>query len=125
MYDKDPTALKCDGRCRRRKPRSHFRETPWHGRAAACRDCEGFSVDRLVRIGQAWELEQEQAKVRALTRHIRRLRLRLLIAEAPSSADAMRDYEQPLHDAFARHAAGWDGVIRHVVRLHATEVDHG
>ncbi|MEU7243389.1 hypothetical protein [Streptomyces sparsogenes] len=71
LYDKDPTALKCAGLCRRRKPRADFRETPWHGRAAACRSCEGVTYWDAYRERQAWQLEQERAKVRMLRRALK------------------------------------------------------
>ncbi|MDX2794025.1 hypothetical protein [Streptomyces scabiei] len=98
--------LLCD-QCRRRKDRECFRETPWHGRAAACRSCEGFRwVDHLY-AEQCWELEQERQKTRMLIRHISRLRFRRALTSAPSSADALRAYEQPYYDALERAHRRW------------------
>jgi hypothetical protein len=74
------TTLLCVGLCRRRKPREDFRETPWHGRAAECRDCDRTRyVDELA-ARDRWLLEQERAKSRMLLRHIQRLRLQRLVS---------------------------------------------
>lgn len=80
-YARDPSALLCTGLCRRRKPRSEFRETPWHGRAAECNYCESFGRDcgaewseRVWAARQSWLLEQERQRTRMLRRHIERLR---------------------------------------------------
>ncbi|WP_405620284.1 hypothetical protein [Streptomyces sp. NBC_00076] len=70
--------LLCD-QCRRRKDRKDFRETPWHGRAADCKSCEGMRWVDELRLRQTWELEQERAKVVMLIRHIQRLRLQRII----------------------------------------------
>lgn len=67
------TTLKCVN-CLRRKPRTEFRETPWHGRAAACGRCEGVTWMVLQYEQQRWALEQEREKTRMLRRHIQRLR---------------------------------------------------
>jgi hypothetical protein len=75
--------LKCTS-CYRRKDRKDFRETPWHGRAAACMSCEGFRwIDHRYEQ-QRWQLEQERAKVVMLVRHIQRLRMQRVIERAPS-----------------------------------------
>lgn len=75
--------LLCDS-CRRRKDRNDFRETPWHGRAAACKSCEGWRYRDELYARQSWELEQERAKVLTLIRHVQRLRLQRIIERAPS-----------------------------------------
>lgn len=64
----------CVGLCRRRKDREEFRETPWHGRAAACKRCEGVAWLILQYEQQRWALEQEREKTRMLRRHVQRLR---------------------------------------------------
>ncbi|MDH6625756.1 hypothetical protein M2271_003567 [Streptomyces sp. LBL] len=94
--------LLCVGLCRRRKDREDFRETPWHGRAAACRRCEGSSWLQLRYEEQLWKLEQEREKVRMLRRHVARQRFRLLLATAPRTADVLQAYEQPYYDAVER-----------------------
>ncbi|WP_435613274.1 hypothetical protein [Streptomyces sp. bgisy159] len=67
------THLKCV-RCYFRKPRTDFRETPWHGRAAACESCERFTYwDRLLARTQ-WELEQSRERTRGLRRGLRLVR---------------------------------------------------
>jgi hypothetical protein len=71
-------ALKCV-QCRRRKDREDFRETPWHGRAAACKRCEGMRLTDEYALLDRWLLEQERAKVRMLIRHVQRLRLQRII----------------------------------------------
>ncbi len=58
----DRTALRCAGLCRRRKARREFRETPWHGRAAACKFCDHYADERK----HTWELEQARGRTRAL-----------------------------------------------------------
>lgn len=78
----DPTALRCAS-CHWRKSRADFRETPWHGRAADCKSCEGMRWVDELRLRQTWELEQERAKVVMLVRHIQRLRLQRIIERAP------------------------------------------
>lgn len=88
--------------CRRRKDREDFRETPWHGRAAACKRCEGMSWVALRYEDQRWLLEQEREKTRMLRRHVQRQRFRLLLATAPRSADVLRGIEQPYFDALER-----------------------
>ncbi|GAB7187128.1 hypothetical protein ATKI12_6959 [Kitasatospora sp. Ki12] len=65
----DRTALKC-ARCYRRRPRLDFREMPWHGRAAACKFCEGSDRYLAFTARQAWQLGQEREKIRALRRRL-------------------------------------------------------
>lgn len=63
--------LKCTS-CYHRKDRLDFRETPWHGRAAACMRCEGSRT--LWRQEQIWwELGQTREKVRAYQRYVRHI----------------------------------------------------
>ncbi|MFB7919379.1 hypothetical protein [Streptomyces sp. NPDC056061] len=73
--------LLCVGRCRRRLPREEFRETPWHGRAAACVRCETFpgyagrsfwQIEQDERIH--WELRQVREKLRMYQRYAARLK---------------------------------------------------
>jgi hypothetical protein len=64
--------------------REDFRETPWHGRAAACKSCEGWRYRDELYERQRWELEQERAKVVMLIRHVQRLRLQRIVERAPS-----------------------------------------
>lgn len=54
--------------CRRRKSRTDFRETPWHGRAAACKSCEGMTWLALQYEELRWKLEQERERTRGLRR---------------------------------------------------------
>ena len=74
--------LLCE-QCRRRLDREDFRETPWHGRAHACKSCEGMRWVDELRLRQTWELEQERAKVVMLVRHVQRLRLQRIVERAP------------------------------------------
>ncbi|WP_432157785.1 hypothetical protein [Streptomyces sp. bgisy153] len=102
--------LKCV-RCLRRKPRTDFRETPWHGRAAACAWCEDFRyVDHLYER-QRWELEQSREKVRMLRRHVQRLRLQRILTPSVRTADLMRAYEQPYMEAVERAHRRWAAVF--------------
>ncbi|MBT2412664.1 hypothetical protein J7I94_19210 [Streptomyces sp. ISL-12] len=97
--------------CRRRKDREDFRETPWHGRAAACKRCEGVTWLILqYEQQQRWALEQEREKVRMLRRHVQHLRYRRLLASVPSSADAFAAYHQPYYDALERAQQRWGAV---------------
>jgi hypothetical protein len=81
-HPRGKSTLLCE-QCRRRKDRNDFRETPWHGRAACCKSCEGMRWVDELRLRQTWELEQERAKVVMLVRHIQRLRLQRIIERAP------------------------------------------
>ncbi|MFJ3248346.1 hypothetical protein [Streptomyces sp. NPDC086782] len=110
----DRTALLCTGLCRRRKPRTDFRETPWHGRAAECWGCETWGSRQLLLAyeQQRWELEQTRERLRMYARYASYLKLRGLLAQAPSSADALRSAEESYiravvkwHDRIARTIA--------------------
>ncbi|WP_369147073.1 hypothetical protein [Streptomyces sp. R44] len=70
--------LLCVGLCRRRLDREDFRETPWHGRAASCRRCEGFRYVDVLREQITWELVQAREKLRAYQRYAQTLRLERL-----------------------------------------------
>ncbi len=100
-HPRGKNTLKCT-QCHRRKDREDFRETPWHGRAAACQRCEGVTWMVLQYERQRWALEQEREKTRMLRRHIQRLRFRRLLTSVPSSADTLRAVEQPYMDALER-----------------------
>ncbi|MEU3986101.1 hypothetical protein AB0F77_39595 [Streptomyces sp. NPDC026672] len=93
--------LKCTS-CYRSKNREEFRETPWHGRAAACRRCEGMRLTDEYALRDRWLLEQERAKVRMLVRHVQRLRLQRILTPTVRSADAFRAHHQPYYDAVER-----------------------
>jgi len=111
QFDRDhpngKNTLLCDGLCRRRKDREDFRETPWRGRAAACKSCEGLRYDDEIRIRQTWELEQERAKVRMLVRHVQRLRHQRILTPMVRSADVFEAYHQPYYDALERAQRRW------------------
>ena len=66
--------LLCE-QCRRTKDRGDFRETPWHGRAHACKSCEGMRWTDLVRLQQEWELEQARDVARGLRHGLTLIRL--------------------------------------------------
>lgn len=78
---RNPTALRCVGGCCRRKPREEFRETPWHGRAAACKSCEGATWLTSHYEELRWKLGQEREKTRMLRSYIQRLRFRKRLTE--------------------------------------------
>ncbi|MFB7114065.1 hypothetical protein [Streptomyces sp. NPDC056291] len=107
----DRTMLRCTGLCLRRKPRTDFRETPWHGRAAACWDCEAWGSRQLLLAyeRQRWELEQAREKLRMYARYASYLKLRRLLEQAPSSADVLRSVEDPYVRAIAKYT---DGIAR-------------
>lgn len=90
-YRPGPGRLKCAG-CKAVRPSVDFREMPWHGRSESCKRCEG---------GYRWDL-----RIMAKSRYIRALRIRLLLASGPTSADALTTLERPYHDALTR-AVAW------------------
>lgn len=61
-------------RCYLRKPRTDFRETPWHGRAAACQSCERFTYWDVQGARAQWQLEQAREMARGLRRGLRLVR---------------------------------------------------
>jgi hypothetical protein len=87
--------LLCVGLCRRRKDRNDFRETPWHGRAAQCKRCEGMQWVDELRLRTSWELEQERAKVATLVRHVGRLRLQRVMERAPFAFGLDEEQHEP------------------------------
>jgi hypothetical protein len=117
-HARDRTALLCTGLCRRHKPREDFRETPWHGRAAACIRCETFPGPAGRSLWQTtqdartyWELEQAREKLRMYQRFAQQLKrqryddypVRLVMGmDAPTSGDYFRAREQPYMDVIER-----------------------
>jgi hypothetical protein len=102
-YARDRTALLCWGLCRRHRPRAEFRETPNHGRAAACLDCEprGFVRGHTDRF--AWLLEQEREKNRTLTKHLARVKAqRDRMARVMTSGDILTYRELDVTEALHR-----------------------
>ncbi|MET9126924.1 hypothetical protein [Streptomyces sp. NPDC004528] len=106
-HPRGKNTLLCDGLCRRRKDRLDFRETPWHGRAAQCKSCEGMRYADEMNLRDRWLLEQERGRTRMHRRHISYLRLRRVIDRAPRSADVVRAYEEPYMRAVARASDRW------------------
>lgn len=85
-HPRGKNTLLCVGLCRRRKDREEFRETPWHGRAASCLDCEGRRYSTVVNERAHWQLQQERERVRALRRLVSHQRIKLLLRPAVASA---------------------------------------
>ncbi|MFJ3084450.1 hypothetical protein ACIPJG_32500 [Streptomyces halstedii] len=106
--------LFCADGCRRVKDRLDFRETPWHGRAARCLDCEGYGIGggsslwkREIEERTRWDLEQAREKLRMYQRYAQWLRLQRLLAVAPRTADVMRAGEQPYVGAVEAGMRKW------------------
>ncbi|MFF3140410.1 hypothetical protein ACFVRU_01425 [Streptomyces sp. NPDC057927] len=76
-HPRGKNTLLCVGLCRRRKDREDFRETPWHGRAAACKSCEGATWMTSHYEETRWKLEQEREKTRMFRRHLARTPYRM------------------------------------------------
>lgn len=110
-HPRGKSTLLCVGLCRRRKDREDFRELPTHGRAASCMSCEGHTWRHTINDRTYWELEQARQKLRMYQRYAARLRLRLILASAPHTADVIRAYEQPFVDAVERSRRTWTPVI--------------
>ncbi|MET7939665.1 hypothetical protein [Streptomyces sp. NPDC005302] len=106
-HPRGKNTLLCDGRCRRRKDRNDFRETPWHGRAAQCKSCEGTRYTDELNIRDRWLLEQERERTRMHRRHIAYLRMRRIFDHVPASADALREIEEPYMRAVQRASERW------------------
>jgi hypothetical protein len=108
--------LLCVGLCRRRKDREDFRETPWHGRAASCKSCEGegWRYEREERT--YWELAQARQTLYAYQRYARVLQLRLLLKSMPTSADTVRAHREPFERAVEHKTHMWASVIAEAVR---------
>ncbi|MFD4234278.1 hypothetical protein [Streptomyces sp. NPDC058542] len=116
--------LLCVGLCRRRKDRNDFRETPWHGRAAACLNCEGYGIggarlwDRTYNDRVAWNLEQAREKLRMYQRYAQRLRaeryagspLRIVLG-GPTSADLFEAHEAPWRRLVEARRQKWAPLI--------------
>ncbi|MYW28335.1 hypothetical protein [Streptomyces sp. SID2119] len=116
--------LLCVG-CRRRKDRKDFRETPWHGRAAACLDCEGYGIggdrlwDRTYNDRTAWNLEQAREKLRMYQRYAAKLRaerydgawVAAFAAVGQTSADAFRAHEAPWRRLVEARRQKWAPLI--------------
>lgn len=108
--------LKCVG-CYRRKPRTDFRETPWHGRAAECTSCERMRYADELALLDRWLLQQERERARMYRRHISYLRLRRILDMAPgSSAAVVRGCEEPYMRALARASDRWARTIAFAVK---------
>ncbi|MEU7039820.1 hypothetical protein AB0A77_02025 [Streptomyces varsoviensis] len=107
--------------CRFRKDRVCFRETPWYGRAACCRSCEGFRYLDEYRERQAWELDQTRERLRASRRLVSHLRFRLLLTTPVSSGDVMREYSQMYEERRQKWSRAWHEVMEFVVELEKEE----
>jgi hypothetical protein len=127
----DRTALLCTGLCRRHKPREEFRETPWHGRAAACIRCETFPGPAGRSLWQTtqdartyWELEQAREKLRMYQRFAQQLKRQrydgymggAIAGSGPTSGDLIRAYEQPFVDAVERRRRKWAPLVEEALR---------
>lgn len=110
-HPRNKNTLLCVGLCRRRKDREDFRELPTHGRAASCKSCEGNQWRHSYGDRTEWNLEQARQKLHMYQRYAARLRFRLMVAEAPRTADLIRAYEQPFVDAVERSRRKWAPVI--------------
>jgi len=138
-YARDRTALLCTGLCRRHKPREEFRETPWHGRAAACIACETFPGPAGRSLWQTtqdartyWELEQAREKLRMYQRFAQQLKrqrydgppLRIVMGmDSPTSADYFRAREQPLMAAIERRRRKWAPLVEEALRKAHTHAE--
>ncbi|WDM16716.1 hypothetical protein J3S85_37760 [Streptomyces lavenduligriseus] len=78
-------------RCRRRKDREDFRETPWHGRASECTRCEGWTYWDEVRARTQWQLEQARETARGLRRGLTLIRIAQLRALSQRYVLGMED----------------------------------
>jgi hypothetical protein len=138
-YANDPTALLCTGLCRRHKPREEFRETPWHGRAAACIRCETFPGPAGRSLWQTtqdartyWELEQAREKLRMYQRFAQQLKrqrydgppVRIVMdMGAPTSGDYFRAREQPFMDVIERSQRKWAAALEEALRKAYTHAE--
>ncbi|MEV4971987.1 hypothetical protein [Streptomyces scopuliridis] len=116
--------LLCAG-CWRRKDRTDFRETPWHGRAASCIRCETFPGSAGRSLWQItydervhWELEQAREKLRMWQRFASRLKAErympqrvVLGMDQPTSADAFRIHIRPWERVVEARWGKWAPVI--------------
>jgi hypothetical protein len=130
-HARDRTALLCTGLCRRHKPREEFRETPWHGRAAACIRCETFPGPAGKSLWQIdyddrlhWELEQTRQKLHMYQRYAQRLKaeryggypVRIALGMGQTSGEFIRAYEAPFMDAVERRRRKWAPLVAEALR---------
>ncbi|MFF1417606.1 hypothetical protein [Streptomyces sp. NPDC058280] len=115
--------LLCVGLCRRRKDREDFRETPWHGRAASCRSCEGGGWDLECAERQLWRHEQTRGKLRAYQRYAHHLKFRLLLASTPKSGDVLSASVQPYYELLERSRRKWSLVISEALSEAHTQIE--
>lgn len=116
-HPRGKNTLLCVGLCRRRKDRKDFRETPWHGRAAECKRCEGMQWVDELRLRTEWQLTQERERARMYRRHISYLRLRRILDKVPgSSAALVREIEEPYVRAVARASERWARTLAFAVK---------
>jgi hypothetical protein len=129
-HARDRTALLCTGLCRRHKPREEFRETPWHGRAAACIRCETFPGPAGRSLWQTtqdartyWELEQAREKLRMYQRFAQQLKrqrydypVRIALGVGQTSGEFFSAYEAPFVDAIERRRRKWAPLVEEALR---------
>ncbi|MFD8315916.1 hypothetical protein [Kitasatospora purpeofusca] len=121
----DRTALKCP-RCYRRRPRLEFRETPWHGRAASCKQCEGFDYRRVWVDDVRWRLAQEQERVRGLRRGleaVRRQRDAVHDAVHVADEDDVTDWQRGYRACAERAVSALNGSLTATGVAHRWEMD--
>lgn len=138
-YARDQNALLCVGLCRRHKPRTDFRETPWHGRAARCISCETFPGPAGRSIWQIkydartqWELEQAREKLRMYQRYAARLKAErympqrvVLGMDQPTSADAFRAHMRPWERVMEARRRKWAPLVEEALRKAHTHIEEG
>jgi hypothetical protein len=137
-HARDRTALLCTGLCRRHKPREEFRETPWHGRAAACIRCETFPGPAGRSLWQTtqdartyWELEQAREKLRMYQRFAQQLKrqryddypVRLVMGMGQTSGEFVSAYEAPLKEAAERRRRKWAPLVEEALRKAHTHAE--
>ncbi|MFI9123855.1 hypothetical protein ACIGW0_31440 [Streptomyces bikiniensis] len=119
----DRTHLLCVGLCRRRRPRTEFRETPWHGRAAECIRCETFpgpagrSQRQIEEDAKArWVQEQTEERLRMYRRYVHRLRWARFARPTVTSAEVVSEalaHHRAVEDACRlRWAMAWPFMVR-------------
>ncbi|MFE7624272.1 hypothetical protein [Streptomyces sp. NPDC057509] len=129
--------LFCADGFRRVKDRLAFRETPWHGRAARCLNCEGYGIGggnslwkREIEERTLWELEQARIMLGMYRRYVGRLRaerydgawVAAFAATGPTSADVFEAYEAPWKRAVEARRQKWAPVIAEA--LSKAHTDH-
>ncbi|WP_327712406.1 hypothetical protein OG912_32305 [Streptomyces sp. NBC_00464] len=127
--ENDRTHLLCTG-CRHHKPRTDFRETPWHGRAAACIRCETFpgpagrslwQIDYDARMH--WQLEQTRQKLRAYQRYAQQLRLQRLVDTMPCTDDAFRAHMRPWELVVEARRRKWAPLVAEALSKARTQLE--